>query len=119
MPASRALPATSRIVLWKTMFSRTSSRSSLLGIERVEAVAARAQLVELLVGDARAGAPRGVALEQRAKLVQVLEVVGVVDPDHRAAVRDRVDEPLRLEHQQRLADRRPADPQLARRAPLP
>ncbi len=34
--------------------------------------------------------------------------------DDRAAVRRRLDQALGLEHQQRLADRRPADPELAR-----
>ena len=70
--------------------------------------------LDLLVGDPRRRAPRRVALEQRAQLVEVVEVVGVVHADHRAAVRRRLDQALGLEHEQRLADRRAADPELAR-----
>src|SRR4029079_13927774 len=68
-----------------------------------------------LVGADTGGRPAGgVALEQRAELVQVVEILGRVDPHHRAAVGDRVDEPFGLEHQERLADRRAADAELAR-----
>jgi hypothetical protein len=42
MLARRALPAISRIVLWKKRFSRTSSRSSSSGSKGVEPLAALA-----------------------------------------------------------------------------
>ena len=99
-------------MLWKSRFSRTSSRSSSPGLERVEAVAALAQLRDLLLRDPRAGAPGGVALEQGAQVVEVVQVVRRVHADHRSAVRRGIDLALDLEHQQRLADRRPADPEL-------
>ena len=81
---------------------------------RRSARSSRAAASISLVGDPRRGAPRGVALEQRAELVEVVEVLRVVGAHDRAAVRRRVDEALGLEHQQRLADRRAADPELAR-----
>ena len=60
------------------------------------------------------GQPRREPLEQRAELVEVLEIGGVVGADGRAAVRRRLDEALGLEHEQRLANRRPADAELPR-----
>ena len=64
--------------------SRTSSPAML-----VEAVAALAQEPELLLGDPRGAPARRVALEQRAQLVEVDQVVRVVRADDGAAVRRR------------------------------
>ena len=59
-------------------------------------------------------AARGVALEQRPQLIEVVEILGRVRADGGAAVRRRVDQALGLEHEQRLAHGRAADAELAR-----
>ena len=64
------------------------------------------QARERRVADPRRGARGGVRLDQRAHLVEVEQVGGVERADDRAAVGQHVDEPLALEHEQRLADRR-------------
>src|SRR5581483_4460382 len=84
------------------------------GAERLEALAAPPQLLELARRDPLRGAAGRVALEQRAQLVEVLDVLRVVDADGGAAVRRRDDEVLGLEDQERLAHRRAADAELAR-----
>ena len=58
--------------------------------------------------------PRCVALEHRAELVHLLERGDVVCADGRAAVGRALEQPLGLEDEQRLADRRAADPELLR-----
>src|SRR5439155_6499136 len=87
---------------------------ALLGAERVEPLAALAQGFDLLLGDPRRRPTRRVALEQRAKLVEVVQVFGVVNSDHRAPVGRGDDEALGLQHQEGFAHGRPADPELAR-----
>ena len=56
-----------------------------------------------------------VALEERAQLVHVLDFLRLVRAYGRAAVGRRDDKPLGLEKQQRLADGRPRNPELARK----
>src|SRR4051794_12669892 len=86
----------------------------LVRAELVEAAAALAQQLDLVLRDPLGGAARGEALEQRPQLVLLLEVLRVVDPHGRTTVRRRDDEVLGLEHEQRLANRRAADPELTR-----
>src|SRR5207244_7251557 len=81
-------------------------------LECIEAHAALPEQADFALGDPLGSAAGGVALEERTQLVEVVEVVRVVDAHRRAAVRRRDDEVLGLQHQQRLAHRGAADPEL-------
>ena len=64
-------------MLWKKRFSRTSSRSSSVGLsasKRSQLSRSRSRLLAVMRA---AGAAGRVALEQRAQQVQVLEILGV------------------------------------------
>ena len=84
-----------------------------------EAVAALLEGADVAVGQPLRGELRRVALEHRAHVVELLELRLVVALDRRAAVRLRLDQPLALEQQQRLADRRAARAELLAPAPAP
>ena len=62
--------------------------------------------LDVLLADARRGQRGGARFQQRAQLVEVEQVVAVEAADDRAAVGLHVDQALRLELQERLADRR-------------
>ncbi len=73
-----------------------------------------AELSRDLLGCACSRPLAGVALEQSAQLVEIVEIRGVVGPHRGAAVRGGIDQTLGLKDEQRLAHRRPRDAELAR-----
>ena len=93
---------------------RDERRDVVAADERGEPLAAGAEHVELFGGDAGGRPSRGVALEHSAELVHLLERGDVVRPNRRAAVGRALEQPLGLEDEQRLPDRRAADPELLR-----
>ena len=83
----------------------------LVGDLRAAAVGLAAQrphALELLGVDAGRRAGGGMRLDQRPDLVEVQQIGGIERADDRAAMGLDGHEPLALEHQQRLADRRSA-----------
>ena len=114
MPASRALPAASRIVLWKSRFSRTSSCTFVVRRELRRSGrnsrAASSQLAPRRFASRPAGrrSPRAAPAARTGPRDRRASC----DADGGAAVGRRLDEALGLEHEQRLADRRPADSEL-------
>ena len=87
--------------------------------QAVEALPDARELTQLAVLDHLGGEPRRQALELRAHLVRLADVAGRGAPDERAAPRDERDQPFGLELAQRLADRRPADPEVRGERLLP
>ena len=81
--------------------------------DRVEAVAALAEQPDLVIRHLRGGEARCVALEQRAELVQVAKILGIVGADDCPPIRFCHDQAVGLQHQQCLAHGRSADPELA------
>ena len=94
----RGLCAASRMIRWK----------SSLAISWSSCVAERLEPLDVGARDPRGRERRGVRLDQRADVVEVAQVVAIEGLDHRAAVGLDLDQAVRLELQQRLADRRPA-----------
>src|SRR5439155_16763696 len=72
------------------------------------------QPLELLLPDPQRRDLRRERLELGAHLVRVADLAGCEAADERAAVRAELDEAARLQLAQRLAERRPADPELLR-----
>ena len=101
---SRGLPAASRMIRWNASLATIWSSASHSSSSRSTSSAVMR----------RRGARGGVRLEQRAHLVEVEQVVAVERAHDRAAVGLDVDQPLRLELQQRLADRRARRPEALR-----
>jgi hypothetical protein len=85
-----------------------------LGDQPVESRAARPELGDQLVGGAGGRPARRVAFEEGPELVEVVELVGAVAADGGAAVRRRVDQPFRLEHDECLSHGRAADAEAPR-----
>ena len=88
--------------------------TDVLVVDAVEAVAAPLHELDLVAGDPHGSLSRCIALEERAQLVEIDQIVCIVCADDCAAVRRRLDQAFRLEHQERFADRCPADPELPR-----
>ena len=103
--------AASRMIRWNASLAIDSGRSRVAELlEPLDVVGASIRV---------RGERGGVRLEQRAHFVEVEQVVAVEGADHRAAVGLDLDQALRLELQQRLADRRAATCRSAARAPRP
>ncbi len=112
IPVSRSLPAAARITSWKRAFSDTSACTSVPPTSCSKRPQLVTELFERTGIDAGGGPSGGVALEQGAQLVHVLEVGQLVRANGRAAVRGRLDEALGLQDEQRLPDRRAAETEL-------
>ena len=105
---SRGLAAASRIVRWKASLSAMCSSTAVGDAgSRAAASSLIAHEPDLVGRRDPLGRERcRVRLDQRPDLVQLEQVGAVEGAHHRALVRLERDQPLGLEHQQRLADRR-------------
>src|SRR5262249_32974499 len=97
---------------------RTPSRR-LAGAPRIlELVEHVVRALQLLATHARNGASKQVALDVRAQLEELVDLIERETRHHGTAVRIERDEPFRLELTERLANRNPAHAKLVRKRVL-